>query len=320
MLPLNDPLWEKLDDAHPELLSKLAETWDDEAADSLFWDCLCHQESCYGATYAALPHLLKIAQPDGNGHQRLEIALFSGFVTLCALRPRSRAGRVAESKSLPGLPLTLDAWDRKLDCFRSLLASIEHRNRFSSRYEQLELLPRYKTLLAIEPIHAGDLEKIRSIQADFISALPKIRAVCERALLENIGDTHAVLHIPSGIAAADGLHNPASLLDSGSEGQFSCTSCGWRYQYILFEDRVAIYAHEGADETRSIHDFKQHAPSRCDGFIVPVADNEALDSRTAARLSQRTPSAQPALLLRNFLGSFHCCKCNAHGPIQAICF
>ena len=38
-----------------ELLSKLAENWDDEAANSLFWDCLCHQGTCYGATYAAIP-------------------------------------------------------------------------------------------------------------------------------------------------------------------------------------------------------------------------------------------------------------------------
>jgi hypothetical protein len=58
MLPLNDPLWKKLDDAHrdrdiPRLLFKLSEAWDDETAKSLFWDCLCHQGTCYGATYAA---------------------------------------------------------------------------------------------------------------------------------------------------------------------------------------------------------------------------------------------------------------------------
>src|SRR5580704_10076117 len=96
MLPLNDPLWKKLDDAHrdrsiPDVLAGLAESWNDEAANSLFWDCLCHLETCYGATYAAIPHLLKIAESESARHQRFEIALFSGFVALCALRPRKEA-------------------------------------------------------------------------------------------------------------------------------------------------------------------------------------------------------------------------------------
>jgi hypothetical protein len=47
MLPLDDPLWAKLDDAHrdrniPKLLSRLAKAWGHEKAISLFWDCLCH--------------------------------------------------------------------------------------------------------------------------------------------------------------------------------------------------------------------------------------------------------------------------------------
>jgi hypothetical protein len=55
MLSLKDPLWKKLDDAHrdrdiPVLLSGLAKTWNDETVNSLFWDCLCHQETCFGAT------------------------------------------------------------------------------------------------------------------------------------------------------------------------------------------------------------------------------------------------------------------------------
>jgi len=36
-----------------------------------------------------------------------------------------------------------------------------------------------------EPVNAADLEKILSIKASFFSALPAIRALCERALLEN---------------------------------------------------------------------------------------------------------------------------------------
>ncbi|MFI4971227.1 MAG: hypothetical protein ACHP7H_00995 [Hyphomicrobiales bacterium] len=325
MLPLNDPLWNKLDDAHrdrciPDVLAGLAESWNDEAANSLFWDCLCHQETCYGATYAAIPHLLNIAKPDENEHQRLQIALFAGFVALCALRPRKGSSEEIESRHLPGLPLTLEAWDRKLDTFRSLVASFEGSNGLVSRYERLELLPRYKRLLAIEPVHAGDLTKIRSIQVDFFSALPMIRSVCEHALVENLDDKHAVSHMLCGIAAADGLLNLARLLNSGSDGQFTCSRCGCRYQYILFGDQVAIYVCEGYDEARSLRDFKERTPTRCDGFMTPTGENEILDARTVGLLSlaKRASSPEPALLLRSFLGSFRCCKCGAQGAIQAI--
>ena len=111
MLPLDDPLWEKLDDAHrerdiPKLLSELAETWNDETANSLMGDCLYHQETCYGATYAAVPHFLKIAQPEMNRDQRLQIATFLGFVVLCALDPRKRSS--SDDESLQGLPRTIE--------------------------------------------------------------------------------------------------------------------------------------------------------------------------------------------------------------------
>src|SRR3954468_18823088 len=122
MLPLDHPLWRKLDDAHrdrdiPQLLAKLSGAWDDESARSLFWDCLCHQGTCYGATYAAIPHLLTIAQVDANRHQRLEIALFCGYVTLCALKSADKG----EVQQLPGLPQSLEEWDQKLDCYQDLV-------------------------------------------------------------------------------------------------------------------------------------------------------------------------------------------------------
>ena len=91
MLEVSDPLWNKVDDAHgvdyvPGILSELAASWEDEAARSLLFNDLCHQETCYGATYAAIPHLLKIAEPEENRQQRREIAFFLGFVALCARR------------------------------------------------------------------------------------------------------------------------------------------------------------------------------------------------------------------------------------------
>src|SRR5262245_40422612 len=84
MLELNDPLWNKLGEHIPTMLSGLAASWDDETARSLLFDDLCHQEGYYGATYAAIPHLLRIAEPEENRRQRWEIALFVGFVALCA--------------------------------------------------------------------------------------------------------------------------------------------------------------------------------------------------------------------------------------------
>jgi len=66
----------------PTLLSALAASWDDDTASTLLWGEVWHQNTCCGATYAAVPHLLKIAEPEENRHQRLEIALFLAQVTL----------------------------------------------------------------------------------------------------------------------------------------------------------------------------------------------------------------------------------------------
>ncbi len=321
MLPLNDPLWKKLDDAHrdrdiPALLSRLAETWDDEAAKSLFWDCLCHQETCYAATYAAIPHLLKIAEPETNRHQRLQVALFAGFVARCALDPSGRQSDEVDGKSLPGLPPTIEEWDQKLDCFRSLVTVFENPNRPTSHYEQAELLSRYRSILAAEPVHAGDLQKIESIRTDFFSALPTIRTVCERALLENRHDEFAVLYLLGGIAATDGLFDLARLFDCGAEGWYRCSLCDGVYQYILFGNQVATYA----DDQRALRDFQDGAPSSSDGFITPLGRGErpAPRVRVLLSLADRAASEKPALLLRNFLGTFHCSKCNKSARIEAL--
>jgi hypothetical protein len=197
MLPLDDPLWQKLDDAHrdrdiPKLLSELAKAWDDEEARSLFWDCLCHQGTCYGATYAAVPHLLKIGQSETGRRQRLEIALFLGFVALCAFGPEHGSSAKCKKAPLQGLPDTLYEWDRKLDCFRGFVGFMEDPGRSVSIYEKDVLLPRYKEILQIDPIDESDLEKIRTIKREFVSTLPEIRALCERAFLENLQDENAV--------------------------------------------------------------------------------------------------------------------------------
>jgi len=253
-------------------------------------------------------------------------------VTLCALERRGSHCARLETEALQGLPETLEGWDRKLDCYRNLVASFEDPNRTSSDYERTELLPHYKSVLAIEPVNAGDLEKIQSIKADFISALPTIRSLCERALHENMQDKDAVRYLLSGIAAADRLLNIARLLNYGSEGRCRCSSCDWGYEYILFGERVAIYANEnvppaaampGPSEgrlSRVLRDFREQAPSRSDGFIMVAEDNEVSESRAVAlrSLADRAPHPEPALLLRHFLGSFVCCKCGAQGPMHAV--
>jgi hypothetical protein len=329
MLPLNDALWKKLDDAHrdrdiPELLSRLSRRWDEESAKSLFWDCLCHQGTCYGATYAAIPHLLKIAEPAANRQQRLEIALFAGHVALRARERMPDLNDGSESRALQGLPQTLDAWDRKLDCFRSLFASHLARGVPYSHQEQTEFT-RYLKILAVGPVGADDLSKVDRIRDEFLSASPTIRVLCEHAFSEHLEDADVSRYLLSGMAAADGLLDLAALLDQGSEGQFRCSSCGWRYEYLLFGDRVAIYADEQAQrpkvnmgEIRSFQDYKAGVPSQQDGFVTPAVGEDALDPRMVALLSLVEPvsSSEPAMLLRHFLGRFRCCKCGAQGSIR----
>jgi len=324
MLELTDALWQKLDDAYrnqdiPKLLSDLARTWNDEMARSLFWDSLSHQGTCYGATYAVVPHLLKLAEPAPARHQRFEIALFLGYVTLCALES-------GQAPPLPGLPENLEEWDRKLDCYRSLVARFEDPDRRTSNYEQTELLPAYKRVLAIAPVDAGDLQKIRAIRDEFLVALRSIGALCERALLERLDDKDAVRYLLSGIAAADGLSSVARLLNSGDEGFCKCSACGWFYQYMRFGDRVAVYADttmapgRSAVDDRVLQDYKARAPSNADGFVSPADPDDVNDGRAArlVSLANRATSPEPGLLLRHFRGRIVCGKCGTQGAIQGM--
>ncbi len=297
MLELNDPLWQKLDDAFgdrdiPESLSRLAHEWDQEEALSLFWDCLCHQQTCYGATYAAVPHLLKIARPDANRSQRREIAVLLGFVAFCS-------------------------FSREYD-------SIAERDEaFLLADGQGERLRHCNGMLKTGQADAAELEKLCSIRQDFIAAFPEMRALCERALLENPDDGNAKLDLLSGVAAADGLHDLASVLSCGEEGWFRCPTCDWGYEYILFGDRVALYADEdkpGAGD-KAVADYTDASPSRADGFMIPIeADGAVSDARAAALLdlAKRAASPQAVLLVRAFLGRFRCAKCGAEGPVKAV--
>lgn len=187
MLRLNDPLWTKLDNAHrdrdiPALLRSLAQTWNDDAANSLFYDCLCHQGTCYGATYAAIPHLIDIAQRPDHKHQCLEITFFLAFVALNALRIQENDYADSPGVLPNGLPKTRDEWDRKLSYFD------------------------------VPSMDVGDLRKIERIRKDFFATLPTTRELCERAFLENLEDD-SNLYLLSGVAAADRLVALADLLE-----------------------------------------------------------------------------------------------------------
>ncbi|RXT45728.1 hypothetical protein [Bradyrhizobium betae] len=324
MLPLDHPLWKKLDDAHrdrdiPQLLARLSEAWDDESARSLLWDCLCHQGTCYGATYAAIPHLLTIAQVDANRHQRLEIALFCGYVVLNALMP----GHQGEDQSLSGLPQTLEEWDQKLDCYRDLVARLEGPGRLNAHHERTILLPRYKQILLAGAIVGSDLGTIEEIRREFLSSLTAVSEICERALLENRGDENVVMPLLGGLAATDRRLDLGHLFHQGREGWLKCRQCRLDYQYALFGSQVVLYAEEGSStsaagfDQRPLLDLKEGTASRCDVLVEPVDDSKALVSSIGRMilLADRAQARSPAVLLRHFLGSFRCRRCGTSAPV-----
>jgi hypothetical protein len=320
MLELNDPLWMKLDDAYGHrdshiTLAELAVNWDEETTVELFWGNLCHQDTVYGATYAAIPHLLKIAEPDDAVSQRQEIAVFLGSVVLNAWQPGDKNGEI-----LSNLPDTIEAWDRKLDCYRNLVAH-EESAVSASDDERDQLLPKYKEILAQEPFNGHDLETVAVIRKDFFQCLPAIRRLCERALREN-QDADTERYLLSGVAAADGLSDLARLLSYGPEGMFACGACGHGYEYILFGDQLAIYADAltgSAIVDRGVADYSEGAPSRADGFVVSIENIDPCeDDRVKALYAlaeETTPEGVP--LLRRLLGEFVCVKCGAKGPLRA---
>lgn len=323
-LELTDPLWGKLDGGFdedvPAILGELAASWDDDTADMLFHGVLWHQHSCYGATYAAVPHLLEIADPQENQHQRLEIALFLALVALDS-RWQLPDNPPADAP-LQGLPETLEGWDRKLDCYRHGLARLAENPDRPHSEDELGQLAYYKEVLATRPMNADDLTKILSIKAGFYQALPAIRALCERLLLED-PDEEATPYLLSGVAAADGLISLARHLNFGDSGPFQCASCDWGYEFARFGERIAVYADNAPGTPRvdkAVDDYKEDAPSRADGFLTPITESEHLDTRIAALLSlaKRAPTPVPALLVRHFAGTFVCCKCGVRGPMRAV--
>lgn len=91
MLPLDSHRWKELRQAygpakdtpgHIKAMAKSApkEIIDGKSAWSEVWNSLCHQYSTYTATYAAIPHLVSIAE-QGSLEMRLEALVFCGTVS-----------------------------------------------------------------------------------------------------------------------------------------------------------------------------------------------------------------------------------------------
>ncbi|MGP1394867.1 MAG: hypothetical protein ACTS3R_05100 [Inquilinaceae bacterium] len=300
MLALDDPLWRKIDGGGgdvPERIADLAVEWDEEGAKSLFWDVLCHQETCCGATYASIPYLLDIAEPPQNLDQRTEIAGFLGFVAMCAFYPELGSRREPTDGHLQGLPRTAE------DAGEPASAHLTENHR----------------------------AKIEDIRSDFFAALPRIAALCERSFFETLDEDDAARYLLSGIAAADGLQDLARLLQAGADGGVcTCKSCGWQYEYAPFDGRLALYAQDkpqgeaftrATDDDRLFLDRKDGEPNRADAMVSPLDANEDTLGENATRvlaLATRSTDNELPMLVRSFLGRFTCPKCGVQGPVTSL--
>ncbi|NNJ76383.1 MAG: hypothetical protein HKP56_14645 [Anderseniella sp.] len=313
MLELSDPLWCKLNSAHgfgediPFRLVALAEHWDENDAKELMHGYLIHQETCYGATYAAAPYLLRMALPDNNVVQRMDIAVFLGYFVLCAFRKSEQDS--SENSSLNGLALTLESWEQTRDPYRSLLMQGADQ-RLSEKFGEIDDL---------EPPSEGELRKFAAIRDGFIALLPEIGSLCERTFHEHSDDEYIPRYLLSGIAATEKLIKLASLLESGEDGYFACSACGAGIDYIVFGDRMALYSVQSqpapvsdAGNENSVLDFQDGEPKRADGFVFPYHDLEQNSTPAIDRLialAQQAENPELEFLLRNFLGKFTCPQC-----------
>ena len=286
VLDLSDPLWRLLDDAHrdrdiPALLDRMARDWDAEAANGLFWDCLCHQDTCYGATYAAIPHLLRIAAAPPVPQATTDIAHFLGHVARVAFEPGGCCGDDAMPQ---GLPQSLEAWDKKRDAFRSLAqyarrdlsdpawpetlaAAVRHRAQ-SRDYAKMRAVLEDMMPEAVEmsdqlfalPTRAdrqAELDRYEELLARPAVSEPDLETISQIrdaffAALEPIAalckscylaatDPHERRHFLAGVLAAMGDRGLAELMEAGESGGFTCTACGTPHAFSVFDPKIACY-------------------------------------------------------------------------------
>ncbi|MEM7634429.1 MAG: hypothetical protein AAF299_07705 [Pseudomonadota bacterium] len=314
MLALSDPLWCKLNTAYgfakdiPLGIVALAERWDEEAAGDLMHGELIHQETCYGATYAAAPYLLKLAQPDDNVVQRMDIAVFLGHLALCAFSRPEKGARTSDS--LNGLALNLECWEQTRDPYRSKPAQGAGQ----------QMSKNHRDIMDLEPPSDDELRKFEDIRDSFLAVLPDIGSLCERTFHEHSDDEYIPRYLLSGIAAVGKRTELAQLLDSGEDGSFRCAACGTSIDFILFGDLMALYfdnsdggpAHT-QEADRAMLDWQEGEAKRADGMVKAYDDLDehkepSLDKLISLARQAENPSLE--LLLRNFLGEFRCAQCD----------
>jgi hypothetical protein len=96
MLELGSPRWRELMQAYgtaediPRLLEVLAESSEEERGELWFglWSTLCHQGDVYRASYAALPHLVRLAG-DWGAERAAEALHLAGAIEVGRVTPGS---------------------------------------------------------------------------------------------------------------------------------------------------------------------------------------------------------------------------------------
>ncbi len=316
MIALDDPLWRKLCDAYatvdiPGQLRSLEERWDDDLADHLLYAALIHQETCYSATYAAMPHILKLAETHPDPKARGECAAWLAWLCVCAADEPSSGADPA--KFPPGMPANDTEWRGVLETKRIARERLNGPDRDPFRgYHDLSL-----------PSDA-ELEKIAQVAREFAAAHPRIAEVCANAYLAS-SDDGSLSTFLMGIAAARGLLASARLLETPAEAHFSCPDCGTAYLWHRFDKRIAYYLepdHNGnfnfqnPIEDRDFLDWQDGAPSRQDGFVVPLSNTKALSDveQDLWDLAVERKDSDCPFYLAHIFGSFDCV--NGHKSVR----
>ncbi|MEM8787821.1 MAG: hypothetical protein AAGE76_06140 [Pseudomonadota bacterium] len=294
MIPLNDPVWRKLYTAHgyedvPAMLAQMRDEFDEDTKDFLY-DSLVHQETCYPATYAAVPHLLDIARTQTEARPADVIASALAWVIVCSVEDHT------DDPPFPqGLPRTPKDWARAVDWFdRSGSASTR----------------------------AGmDMEAILRIGSDWYASVPQIGQLCTDRLKSGRKTDEMAAGLLMGVIAADGDADRARVLENQGDGWVGCMYCGATHHFLDFEDRRAIYPDTASGmeavaiptsarlQQPDMLDFKAGAPDRASTFATPAGPDAEAGAGRAIAVAEQTQSPRMAASIRNLFGHCKCLGC-----------
>lgn len=306
-LPLNDPLWRKLDYAKatkvPERLRLSGDKWDSQKASMLYWDSFSDQDTCYRGTYAAIPYLIDIADQTPDLTVRGKIAYLLGRVMILP-NDKSQWCSSKDNSFFHALPTSLARLGNKANVVGEGNADT----------------------LKADPVSEAERIKIESIKHSFSQSGAAIADICRRAFYE-AEDINLKFGLLGGVAACNDFHNLARLLYNGDEGHITCRHCEQSLRYLQFDVEMALYDRTEQDVI-AIHpsegvphllDWDEGAPSRQDAIVIPFEANSA--STQAERLlcciAENETDDKARTLLLNLLGSFTCPKCGDTDHISA---